>query len=135
MSWSFSIGRLFGSELRVHFTFFLLLAWIGIASWTQSGPQAAISNVVFILCLFGCVVAHEFGHALAARSYGIRTPDITLLPFGGLARLERMPENPRHEMVVAIAGHWSMSSSGRFCPSRPAKRLASITDNLFTVVE
>ena len=104
MSWSFPIGRLFGSEVRVHVTFFLLLAWIAIAHYQQGGTQAAIQGVAFILALFACVIAHEFGHALAARRYGIRTPDITLLPIGGVARLERMPENPRQEIIVALAG-------------------------------
>lgn len=104
MTWSFSLGRLFGSELRVHLTFFLLLAWVGFAAYAQAGPAAAVRNLLFILALFACVVAHEFGHALMARRYGIRTPDITLLPIGGLARLERMPENPLHEIWVALAG-------------------------------
>lgn len=103
MTWSFTIGRLFGSELRVHVTFFLLLAWIGYAAYAQGGAEAALSNILFVLALFACVVAHEFGHALTARRYGIRTPDITLLPIGGLARLERMPETPRQEIIVALA--------------------------------
>lgn len=104
MSWSYSIGRLFGSELRVHATFFLLLAWIGTASWLSDGPAAAIISILFVLALFSCVVAHELGHALMARRYGVRTPDITLLPIGGMARLERIPENPREEIAVAMAG-------------------------------
>jgi Zn-dependent protease/CBS domain-containing protein len=104
MSWSFSIGRLLGSELRVHATFLLLLAWIGGAAWMAEGPEAALVNVVFILALFACVVAHEFGHALMARRFGILTPDITLLPIGGMARLERMPEKPWEEVAVALAG-------------------------------
>ncbi len=104
MAWSFPIARLFGSEIRVHITFFLLLLWIGIAHYQIGGLAAAISGLAFILALFACVVAHEFGHALAARRYGIRTPDITLLPIGGLARLERMPEKPRQEIIVALAG-------------------------------
>lgn len=104
MTWSFSIGRLFGSDLRVHVTFFLLLGWVAVAALSQGGVPAAIENLAFIVALFACVVAHEFGHALAARRYGIHTPDITLLPIGGLARLERMPENPRQEVVVALAG-------------------------------
>jgi Zn-dependent protease/CBS domain-containing protein len=104
MSWSFPIGRLFGSELRVHATFFLLLLWIGVSAFAEGGAQAAAVNLAFILALFGCVVAHEFGHALMARRFGIATPDITLLPIGGLARLERMPERPGQEIAVALAG-------------------------------
>ena len=104
MSWSFPIGRLLGSEIRVHVTFFLLLAWIGIAHYQQGGAAAAVDGILFIIAIFACVVAHEFGHALAARRYGIKTPDITLLPIGGLARLERMPEKPSQEIVVALAG-------------------------------
>ncbi len=104
MTWSFSLGRLLGSELRVHVTFFLLLAWVGFAAYSSGGWPAAIDNIVFVLALFACVVAHEFGHALMARRYGIKTPDITLLPIGGLARLERMPEKPMQEVWVALAG-------------------------------
>ncbi|MEX5728883.1 Zn-dependent protease/CBS domain-containing protein [Rhodovulum iodosum] len=104
MTWSFSIGRLFGSDLRVHATFFLLLLWIGTASYLDGGWAAAAENVAFIAALFACVVAHEFGHALMARRYGITTPDITLLPIGGLARLDRMPEKPGQEIAVALAG-------------------------------
>lgn len=104
MSWSFSLGRLLGSELRVHVTFFLLLAWIGFAAYGQGGWPAAAENILFVIALFACVVAHEFGHALMARRYGIATPDITLLPIGGLARLERMPERPGQEILVALAG-------------------------------
>ncbi|MGR3759231.1 site-2 protease family protein [Roseobacteraceae bacterium NS-SX3] len=104
MIWSFSLGRLFGSEIRVHVTFFLLLGWIALAAYSERGWPAAVENTVFVLALFACVLAHEFGHALMARHYGIRTPDITLLPIGGLARLESMPRNPWHEMAVAVAG-------------------------------
>lgn len=104
MSWSFSIGRLFGSELRVHATFFLLLLWIGAAGYAQAGAHAAMMAVLFVLALFACVVAHEFGHVLMARRYGIQTADITLLPIGGMARLDRMPEQPGREIAVALAG-------------------------------
>ncbi|WP_371055456.1 site-2 protease family protein [Rhodosalinus sp. K401] len=104
MTWSFPIGRLFGSELRVHATFFLLLLWVGWVAFSDGGWPAALENILFVAALFACVVAHEFGHALTARRYGIRTPDITLLPIGGLARLESMPEKPGQEILVALAG-------------------------------
>ncbi len=104
MTWTFPLGRLLGSELRVHATFFLLLAWVAVAAWTENGPAAALDNTLFILALFACVVAHEYGHALMARRYGIKTPDITLLPIGGMARMERMPERPAQEIAVALAG-------------------------------
>ncbi len=104
MTWSFPIGRLFGSELRVHVTFFLLLAWVAWSGWREGGVPGALATTLFVLLLFACVIAHEFGHALTARRFGIRTPDITLLPIGGLARLERMPERPREEILVALAG-------------------------------
>ena len=104
MTWSFPLGRLLGSELRVHATFFLLLAWIAASAWSLGGPQAALINTGFVLALFACVVAHEYGHALMARRFGIATPDITLLPIGGMARMERMPEKPGQEIAVALAG-------------------------------
>ncbi|MFC7704963.1 site-2 protease family protein [Plastorhodobacter daqingensis] len=104
MSWSFPIGRFLGSELRVHATFFLLLVWIGAVAWLDGGAAAAVTNIAFIAALFACVVAHEYGHALMARRFGIATPDITLLPIGGMARLERMPERPGQEIAVALAG-------------------------------
>ncbi len=104
MSWSFPIGRLLGSQLRVHVTFLLLLGWIGWTAFGQGGMTAAVDSMLFVLALFACVLAHEYGHALMARRYGIRTPDITLLPIGGVARLERMPERPYHEIAVSLAG-------------------------------
>lgn len=104
MQWSFPIARVAGTDIRIHVTFFLLLLWIGILHFQEGGQAAAIEGVAFILAIFACVVLHELGHALAARRYGIRTPRITLLPIGGVAELERMPENPLHEIVVAVAG-------------------------------
>lgn len=99
-----SAARLFGSQIRIHATFFLLLMWIGTAAYMQGGMSAAATAVAFILAIFACVVAHEYGHVLMAKHFGIATHDITLLPIGGLARLERMPEEPWREIAVALAG-------------------------------
>jgi Zn-dependent protease/CBS domain-containing protein len=104
MNWSFKIAKILGIDVRIHITFFLLLAFIGLGSYQSGGPAGAVQGVLFICLVFLCVLLHEFGHAIAARRYGIRTPDITMLPIGGVARLERMPEKPGQELVVAIAG-------------------------------
>src|ERR671910_224417 len=104
MRWSFHLARISGIDVKVHVTFFLLLAFVALSYGQLGGVPAAIQGVAFICAVFFCVVLHEFGHALAARRYGIRTPDITLLPIGGVARLERMPEKPSQELVVALAG-------------------------------
>jgi stage IV sporulation protein FB len=104
MSWSFPIGSVAGTVIRIHVTFVLFLAWIFVASYLTGGADAALSGVVFLLLLFACVVAHEFGHIFTARAFGVNTPDVVLLPIGGVARLERIPEKPREEFLIAIAG-------------------------------
>jgi stage IV sporulation protein FB len=104
MRWSFHLIRVAGIDVKVHATFFLLLAWIGWLHHRAGGLPAAIDGILFVSLIFLCVLLHEFGHALAARRYGIKTPDITLLPIGGVARLERMPDKPSEEIVVAVAG-------------------------------
>ncbi len=105
MRWSWKIGRLAGINVYMHATFVLLLAFIVFASWSEKHDlnETAVA-VVFILAIFACVILHELGHALTARRYGIRTRDIILLPIGGLARLERMPDKPLEELRVALAG-------------------------------
>jgi Zn-dependent protease/CBS domain-containing protein len=104
MSWSFNIGRIAGTVVRVHVTFVLFLIWIFAANYVSGGPQAAWHALIFMLLLFACVVAHEFGHIFTARAFGVSTPDVTLLPIGGVARLERIPEAPHEEFLIAIAG-------------------------------
>src|SRR5260370_11797287 len=104
MSWSLNLGTIAGTAVRIHVTFLLFLGWIFTASWVAGGPQAAWQGLAFLVLLFACVVAHEFGHIFTARAFGVSTPDVTLLPIGGVARLERIPEEPYEEFLVAIAG-------------------------------
>src|SRR5437764_8307846 len=104
MSWSLPIFRIAGIQLRIHITFLLLIAWLAFGYYAQGVSAMALGRIIFVLLLFVCVVLHEFGHALAAKHFGINTPDITLLPIGGVARLQRMPDEPRQELIIALAG-------------------------------
>ena len=143
MSWSITLGSFGGTLVRLHVTFLLLLVWLGAVFYAQGGVEAAVAGLVFIALLFTCVVLHEFGHIVAARRYGVRTPDIVLLPIGGVARLERIPEDPKEEIVVAVAGPlvnvaiaallfvvlgFTLPQEG-FDPSRPG--VALVLANLF----
>ncbi|HRO11137.1 site-2 protease family protein, partial [Amaricoccus sp.] len=105
MTWSTKIGRFAGIDVYVHATFFLLLAWVAWAYYAETGTLEGVgSRILLVLLLFLCVVLHEYGHALTARRFGIGTRSITLLPIGGLALLEKMPKDPREEIIVALAG-------------------------------
>jgi len=104
MLWSVNIGSIAGTVIRIHVTFVFFLIWIFVASYLSAGPDAAWSALGFVVLLFMCVLAHEFGHILTARRFGVQTPDVTLLPIGGVARLERIPEKPSEEFLIAIAG-------------------------------
>jgi len=105
MKWSWKLGQIFGIDLKIHPTFVFLLIWVAFSSLLSGGTTTAmLGDIVFILALFLCVVLHELGHALMAKRFGISTSDITLLPIGGVARLEKMPEDPKGELLVAAAG-------------------------------
>jgi Zn-dependent protease len=105
MGWSLRLGKWFGIEVNLHLTFLLLIGFMALTGFAATRNAGAVaSNIGFLLALFLCVLLHEFGHALAARRYGIATKDITLWPIGGVARLERMPTDPKQELIVALAG-------------------------------
>lgn len=103
--WSWHLGRLFGIEIRVHATFLVLLAWVALSHLMHGQNVAvAVAGVAYVVGVFSIIVLHELGHALTARRFGIATRDITLLPVGGVSRLERMPTKPSEELLVALAG-------------------------------
>src|SRR5579872_5353156 len=104
MRWSIAIGSVAGTAIKIHITFILFLAWIAFSAWNRGGAAAALDGTLFMVLLFVCVVLHEFGHIVAARRYGIGTPEVTLLPIGGVASLQRLPSEPAQELVVALAG-------------------------------
>lgn len=107
MKGTFRIANISGIPLRVHWTFLLIFAWVIFVGIDGDGSiqLSSLSNLIFsVLTLFACVILHELGHAFAARRFGIKTQNIVLLPIGGVAMLERLPVNPKHELVVAIAG-------------------------------
>jgi len=104
MRWSYTIGRIRGTEIKVHLTFLLLLAWFGWSAYQQAGASAAVADTLFLVAFFLSILLHEFGHITMAARFGVRTPDVILLPIGGVARLERIPEEPRQELLIALAG-------------------------------
>ncbi len=105
MKWSWKLGKFAGIDVYAHATFIFLLVWIALMHWMGGhSADTMLSGIVFMLALFGSVLLHEFGYALTAKAYGIATREITLLPFGGGSRMERMPEKPRQELAVALAG-------------------------------
>jgi Zn-dependent protease/CBS domain-containing protein len=105
MRWSWKLGEFRGIGVYMHATFLVLIVIVVMGHWAEGNDLAkTLEGVLFVLAMFGCVVLHEFGHALTAARFGIRTRDITLLPIGGVARLERMPREPLQELWVALAG-------------------------------
>ena len=131
MKWSWKLMRIAGIDVYMHATFLILLGWVGISYYAQRHSLAdAGSGVVFIVALFGIVIMHELGHALMARRFGIRTRDITLLPIGGIARLERMPDDPKQELLVALAGPAVnvVLAAVLFVAVAPAATLTSLMD-------
>lgn len=101
---SLTIGTIAETKVRLHWTFLAFLVWLAIASLLSDGLDAALSGTIFMVAVFACVLAHEFGHILTARHFGIPSPDVTLLPIGGIARMQAFPERPGQGLAVALAG-------------------------------
>lgn len=104
MNWSWRIATVSGISIRVHWTMVTFLIWIGVANLADGGFNTALSSVGLVAMVFTFIVLHELGHAITAQYFGIQTRDITLLPIGGVARLNRIPEVPHQEILVALAG-------------------------------
>lgn len=103
--WQWQFGSVFGIPIRVHVTLLLLFVWIATTYWFAGlGPRGALTGVALMACVFVTIVAHELTHAVVARRFGVHTRDILLLPIGGIASLERIPERPAHELAVAVSG-------------------------------
>lgn len=105
MKANLNLGTVSGIKINVHWTFYFLIAWIILSELKRGGTtESILFNVALVLAIFACVVLHELGHALTAKRFGISTRKITLLPIGGAASLERIPESPKQELLVTIAG-------------------------------
>jgi Zn-dependent protease len=110
--WSRKLVTVAGIDVHVHGTFLLLIAFVALSGlMAGQGLTAMVRSTVLILAVFSTVVLHEFGHALTARRFGVRTLDITLLPIGGIARLDKMPDRPGQQLQVALAGPAAASRS------------------------
>jgi Zn-dependent protease len=104
MKWVYTIARIRGTDVKVHLTFVLFLLWWAVGGYQEAGTAGALGAALWLLAVFGCILLHEFGHITMARRFGVRTPDVILLPIGGVARLERIPDEPRQELLIALAG-------------------------------
>jgi Zn-dependent protease len=104
LGWSINLFRLFGIQLSVHATFFLLLAYAGYDGWQTGGPAGLVWRIALTICFFVCVVLHELGHSLTARRYGVQVPRILLMPIGGMAEFDRIPRQPSAEFLITIFG-------------------------------
>jgi Zn-dependent protease/CBS domain-containing protein len=104
MKWSISVGKIFGINLRIHLTFFLLLLFVFASVLSERGLKAAAMSALFICAIFACVVIHEVGHSLIARRFGKEARSITLLPIGGMAEIEEIPRKPMQEIAISLVG-------------------------------
>lgn len=104
LGWSINLFRVFGIQLSMHVSFLLLLAYVGFEGWGEGGWIGSVVNMLLVVAFFVCVVLHELGHSLTARRYGVQVPRILLMPIGGMAEFDRIPRQPRAELLITAAG-------------------------------
>lgn len=105
MKYSLNLGKISGIRISIHWTFLILIAWIVVSNLRAGkGTADVLWSVAFVLAIFFCVTLHELGHALTAQRFHIKTHNIILLPIGGLAQMEAIPDKPKQELLVALAG-------------------------------
>lgn len=105
MNTSFRVGRIAGIPIDIHVTFAVLLAWVALgALFAGGGAAALVTELVLVMLVFGTVLLHELGHAFMGRQFGVHTHAITLLPIGGVARMDGAAARPSHEILIALAG-------------------------------
>jgi Zn-dependent protease/CBS domain-containing protein len=101
---SIAIGSIAETAIRLHWSFILFFTLLCLAVFFVSGATAALTVAIFLCLIFSCIVLHEFGHIRVARLFGVHTPEVMLLPIGGLAKLQRIPNEPQQELAIAVAG-------------------------------
>ncbi len=104
LDWSMNLFRIRGVPLAVHFSFFLLLAYVGWTGWTEAGMTGVGWSVATVTAFFACVVLHELGHSFMAQRYGIGVRRILLMPIGGMAEMDGIPRQPGRELLITLAG-------------------------------
>lgn len=102
-----------GIDLRVHVSFLVLVALFAAAA-PEPGVTSALTNVVWLVVIFACVVVHELAHCFVARARGAHVEEILLFPLGGVSRLRNIPESPRDEFAIAIVGPITSIGLGAF---------------------
>ena len=127
---NWDLGKIAGIDVRIHWTFWLVMILYSLTAAMSGGLTHAAMTAVTLALVFACVLAHEFGHAFAASAFGIRTHDITLLPIGGLARLASMPDKPVQELIIALAGPAvNVVIAGLLLLLTPMQSLAKLSQN------
>jgi Zn-dependent protease len=106
-----NLFRVRGIQLAVHWTFLLLLVYVGIEGWrpdpnggSPDGWMGVFWNVTLVLSFFVCVILHELGHSFTAMHFGVRVRRILLMPIGGMAEFDSIPRQPAREVLITLAG-------------------------------